>query len=245
MPHSLIPKDWELPQELRRRVGRNIGRQRFMNHDGHLLILAHEVPRAEEAHRRGILCWRDADGNWRSSDGTSGIDALDQLLERYEQRLEELDRAEAQAVKAAEYLPVLESAAPVARAAANLYDVLREARKAVPEALELIDFRDRAYELSRSAELAYQYTKDSMDVAVVRRAEEQARASDQMAVASHRLNIMAAVFFPLATLSAVFGTTLTDNWTWSESPYAFLLFVAGGLLVGIVLAVFVSSKPRR
>ncbi len=64
----------------------------------------------------------------------------------------------------------------------------------------MIDHRDRAYELSRQAELLYDDAKNSMDVAVVRRAEEQARASHQMTSSAHRLNIMAALFFPFATL---------------------------------------------
>ena len=85
-------------------------------------------------------------------------------------------------------------------------------------------------------------TIDGRQEAVVKRAEEQAAASDRMALASHRLNIMAALFFPLATLSGVFGTTLTENWTWSLAAGPFLLFVAVGLLAGILLAYFVSSN---
>ncbi len=242
---TLVPEDWELPPQLRLRIGRSVGRQRFMTHENQLLIVAHEVPNADESRRRGLLFWRDGTGKWRSSNGDEDVEAINKLLARYERKLEELDRAEAQAHESTQYLPILESLAPVARSSMNLYEVLREARKATPAALELIDLRDHAYDLSRSTELAYQYTKDSMDVAVVKRAEEQAKASDQMALASHRLNIMAAIFFPLATLSGIFGTTLTDNWTWSRTPLAFLLFVIGGLLAGIILAIFVSSRPKR
>ena len=40
---------------------------------------------------------------------------------------------------------------------------------------ELIEVRDYAYDVSRTAELLYQDAKNSMEIAVVRRAEEQAR----------------------------------------------------------------------
>ncbi len=240
----LIPSTWQLPDVFRRRLGRSVGRQRLMTHDEHLLIVAHDVPGVDQDTRQGILFWRDNAGEWHASNGDRGTVALDNLLGQYEKRIEEIDQAEAKACLAEEYLPVLEGLAPVARAARNLCEVLQEARKAASEVPELIDLRDRAYDLARTAELAYQYAKDSMDVAVVKRAEEQAAASTKMALASHRLNIMAAIFFPLATLSGIFGTTLTENWSWSQTPVPFYIFIAVGFVAGILLASFVSWKRK-
>jgi hypothetical protein len=50
------------------------------------------------------------------------------------------------------------------------------------------------------------------------------------------------MFFPFATLGAVFGTTLTDNWSWSQSPIPFLGFVVFCTLVGLAMVNFVSKR---
>ncbi len=110
----------------------------------------------------------------------------------------------------------------------------------MPSDRSLIDHRDRGYELARWAELLYDDAKNAMDVAVVRRAEEQSAASHKMLVSAHRLNVLAALFFPFATLGAIFGTTLTDNWTWSRSATPFTLFIVGGLVCGSILAIFIT-----
>ncbi|RMF39743.1 MAG: hypothetical protein D6753_13045 [Planctomycetota bacterium] len=244
----MVPADWDLPDAFRRRLGRSAGRQRLMEHEGQLLIVAHDVPAFGEDRRRGILFWLDAAKTWHCSIDSSGQSGIDRLLERYAARLDELDVAENRAHTADEYLKVLESLAPVARAITNLYGVLQDARKSRPDVPELIDWRDQAYELTRTAELTYQYAKDALEVALVRRAEEQAVASRGMSVAAHRLNVLAALFFPLATLAAIFGTTLTDNWPWSQSPVPFLVFLFGGTIAGILLALFIgvqSSAPNH
>jgi len=239
----LIPSNWQLPDYFRGRLGVSAGRQRLMIGDKHMLIVAHAVPKTGDSSRRGLLFWRNAEGEWKASNGDPGKMAIANLLEVYEQTLEQFETLEAKAQLAAEYLPLLDGLAPFVRSSRNLYEVLQEARSAAPEVKELIDVRDRAYELSRSAELLYQDAKNSMEVAVVRRAEEQAASSERLANASHRLNTLAAIFFPLATLGAVFGTSLTENWSWSRSSGPFVMFVATGILLGLVLVGFVNKRP--
>jgi hypothetical protein len=56
--------------------------------------------------------------------------------------------------------------------------------------------------------------------------------------------VMAALFFPLATLGAVFGTTLTDNWSWSKTEIPFLGFLGGGLVAGLLLAMIISRRTN-
>ncbi len=237
----LIPTDWSsFPNEFRNRLGTTVGRQRCMYADGHLLIVAHLVPEHDETKRRGILFWRSATGEWRSSNGEPGEGALSIHMDRYSKKLDELEQQEASANQADDYLHLLEGLAPIVRSNRNLLETLEEARKAVPGARELIDYRDRAYDLSRQAELLYEDSKNSMDVAIVRRADEQARSTYKMMVAAHRLNVLAALFFPFATLGALFGTTLTENWSWSKSPEPFLAFVVASLVVGLLLTLFVT-----
>ncbi len=240
----LIPGVWQLPDEFRQRLGTSAGRQRLMQSDNNLLLVLHDVPNADEVSRRGILYWRDSAGQWKASDGSPGPVALQQHLQRFAKRLEEFDQLEHAAQSADEYSRLLEGLAPVTRSMRNLLETLEEARKAVPSDRSLIDHRDRAYELSRWADLMYDDAKNSMDVAVVRRAEEQASASHRMLVSAHRLNVLAALFFPFATLGAIFGTTLTDNWSWSHSSAPFALFLLVGLLCGAMLAAFISREPK-
>lgn len=83
-----------------------------------------------------------------------------------------------------------------------------------------------------------------MDVAIIRRADEQANATRKMAIASHRLNLLAASFFPLATLGAIFSTTLTDGWSWSRSTLGFTLFLIAGVALGGLLAMFISTPGQ-
>lgn len=240
----LIPPVWQLPDEFRRRLGSTAGRQRLMQSEGHLLLVLHDVPQPDDVTRKGVLFWRDGTGQWRSSNGGAGSGALQDHLQRYAQRLEEFDQLEQSAQRADEYSRLLEGLAPIARAVRNQLDVLEEARKAMPEDRSLIDHRDRAYELNRWAELLYDDAKNSMDVAVVKRAEEQAAASHRMLVSAHRLNVLAALFFPFGTLGAIFGTTLTDNWGWSRSTVAFVSFLTVGMLSGLMLAAFISREVK-
>lgn len=243
-PSYIIPSNWQLPDAIRRRLGASVGRQRHMVHEDEVLVVAHEVPEINEQRRRGILFWRDAQKEWHASNGEPGKVAISNLVERYVKRLEQFDRDETAAQKSSDYLPLLEGLTPVQRASRNLYDVLQDARKAVPDCSELIDARDAAYEASRTAELLYQDAKNAMDIAIVRQAEEQSVSSEKMNVAAHRLNIMAAIFFPLATLGGIFGTTLTDGWSWSQSAAPFALFLTAGLVCGAVLAIFVSRQAK-
>ncbi len=242
----LIPANWtSFPDEFRSRLGSTVGRQRCMHAEGHLLIVAHYVPEPDEATRRGILFWKDAAGEWKCSNGDPGRVGLSLHLDRFSKRLEAYEQQEQDAIRADDYLPLLEGLAPIVRTQRNFFETLDEARKAMPEMRELIDHRDRAYELSRQAELLYEDAKNSMDVAIVRRADEQAQSTHQMTVAAYRLNIMAALFFPFATLGAIFGTTLTDNWSWSQSAIPFFLFVLVSLISGLVLTMFVAKPTSR
>lgn len=242
----LVPEIWStFPEEFRVRLGSNVGRQRVMIANGELLIVAHFAPDADEATRRGILFWKDSHGEWRASNGDPGALALTLHLDRYTKCIEQYEQQENDASQADQYLRLLEGLAPMVRSTRNLLNVLEEARDAMPDDRTLIDHRDRAYDLSRQAELLYEDSKNAMDVAVIRRADEQANATNRMTVASHRLNMLAALFFPYATLGAIFGTTLTDNWSWSGSPMPFVLFLIAGGLIGSVLALFISRPTAK
>lgn len=245
---STLPQLWQVPQEFRDRLGKQAGRQRAMLAEGHLLLVLHRPPDPEQVERWGRYFWRKPDGTWTSNELGNGPRALGRHLDEYAELLEKHDQQEAVAADAEDYFAVLEPLAPVHRAARHLYQTLQEARKMVPQDRDLINFRDRAYEIERTAELLYQETRNSLDFTMARRAEEQAESSGRMARSAHRLNLLAAFFFPIATLSAIFGVNLAHGWEEAAAPLPFLAMLAFGLALGFVLKSFVTEdaiKPVR
>jgi Mg2+ and Co2+ transporter CorA len=164
------------------------------------------------------------------------------LLSAYAKQLDEFEQLENRATRSDEYLSLLDNLSPLVRSIRNFYEVLQEARTSAKEVSELIDLRDKAYELSRQSELLYQDTKNAMDVAVIRRAEEQSTNTARLAQANHRLNRMVAMFLPLTTMAAVFGTQFTQDWNGLNHPVAFAIFVLSGILAGVLLLAFISRK---
>jgi hypothetical protein len=246
---SLIPKGWEVPGVFRRRLGNKVGRQRLMVADGHLLFVLHVPPQPNEAERQGRFLWRRPDGTWTSNDLGSGIQAVNSHLDQYAEMLQKRDEQEERAASVEDYFRVLEALSPLVRSARNQHHVFQEARNACSEDRDLINFRDRAYEIERNAELLTAETKHSLDYAVAKRAEEQADSSRRMAVSAYRLNILAAFFFPIATLSGIFATSLRHGLEDYQPPLPLLGLVAVSLLAGCVLTAFVTkhrtSQDRR
>ena len=240
----LIPPVWQIPEVFRQRLGSSVGRQRLMHAEGHLLLVLHCVPEADEQSRRGRLLWRDASSVWHVSDLGTGKAAVRKHLEEYREALDRLEQLENQALKADQYLKLLESLAPVVRAVRNQHQVFQDARNLVREDRELLDYRDMAYELDRMAELLYTDAKNAMDVAVVRRAEEQAIATNQMNRAAHRLNLLASFFFPLATISSIFGSGFHHGWETRGAPIPFLIMICCGLVCGAVIAKIIFNSRR-
>jgi hypothetical protein len=237
---SLLPPLWDVPQIFRQRLGAAVGRQRVMQADGHLLLVLHAPPTPEEDHRVGRFIWRKPDGTWTCNDLGTGANVVGKHLAQYADLIDKFDRQEETAATADEYFAVLEGLAPLQRAARNLHAVLQEARQLVPADRDLINYRDQAYEIERRAELTYNGAKAALDFAVAKQAEQQAASARRMAVSAHRLNLLAAFFFPLATLSALFGVNIRHGLEVVQPPIVFLVFVGLALLVGIALMRFVT-----
>lgn len=246
MPKSPLPPAWDLPQEIRIRVGEKVGRQRAMLAGGHLLLILHAPPQADQNERLGRIYWRKPDGSWQSTETSGGANTVARHLDEFARRLEQIDQAVDAAVLARDYFAVLSQLSPLVRTVRNLHKTLQEARELVPDNTELITLRDRAYELERLSELLYEDAKNGLDFAVAKRAEEQAAASRRMEFAAHRLNMLVAFFFPLATLSAILGVNVVHGLEGRHhAPLPFFLFVAAGVLLGLFLTGFIAmSMPR-
>jgi hypothetical protein len=248
---NLLPSDWEIPASIRARLGTTAGRQRVIHEDGHLLIVLHAPPGADDTHRRGRFFWRDRAGNWSAAPKSEHAANLDQHIGEYRSAIEKLEQDEDVARDARDYFELLDRLAPLARATHNMYETLQEARDTVREDRNLIVARDTANELNRRAELMEQDAQNGLNFAVAWQAEQQAEASHQMAVATHRLNLLVAFFFPIATATAIFGANLThglERWDATTGPIPLVAVILAGLLCGVILTAFVARpapRPKR
>lgn len=237
---SVLPAVWNVPEQIRARLGEQAGRQRAMSAEGHLVIVLHAPPGPNDDHRVGRYFWRNPEGQWSSDVLGGGPNALNRHLQEYAERLDELEQQDLDASSAREYFAVLAQLTPVQRSSRNMHQALQQAREMCPEDRLLINCRDQAYEVERRAELLQADVKSTLDLAIAIRAEEQADAGRRMSQAAHRLNILAAFFFPIATLSAVFGVNLTHGFEQEFAPYAFFAVLGVGLLLGFVITAFIT-----
>jgi hypothetical protein len=241
---SLLPSTWAVPEAFRSRLGEEVGRQRAMFHEGHLLLVLHDLPGPDDVERHGRFFWRKPDASWVSTTDKSGQEAIDKHLDDYEAGIDKLDAREAAAQTSTAYFEVLQALTPLVRATHNLHETLQEARQFVPDDRKILNYRDRAYKLARQAEILQTDAKVALDYRIARQAEEQSRSSRQMAAAAHRLNLLAAFFFPIATLTAIFGVNLWLPWREIRSLVPLAGLLAAGLFAGLVLMLFVGRKPR-
>jgi hypothetical protein len=235
---SILPATWEVPAEFRSRLGEKAGRQRAMMAEGHLLLVLHAPPKKDEPDRKGRLFWRKPDGTWLSNELGGGPAALAKHLSEYSEIIDKMDRQEDVAWSVDEYYTILDAMGPVQRSARNLHATLQEARKLLSADRDLINFRDKAYDIERTAELLYNDVRHALEFAVAKKSEEQAVNAHQMAVQSHRLNLLVAFFFPLATLVAIFGSEMKHGLEeYLPHPYYLFYIVTGvGLVLGGLLA---------
>lgn len=242
---ALLPTAWGVPKGFRDRLGDDVGRQRLMEEEGHLLLVLHSPPRSEESFRRGRLFWREAEGAWKPQPLAHTEHAVGELVGEYEALADELDDRHDNAETAKEGFDLLSDLNPVVRSAHNLHEVLHEARKAARSDRKLILLRDRAYAMTRRLELLQQDAKHTLDFVIARQAEQQAEAARGQARAAHRLNVLAALFFPVATLTAIFGMDLghgLEKLDALHAPWPMLAVLGVGLALGGVLVAAITRR---
>jgi hypothetical protein len=88
---SLLPEVWSVPQEFRDRLGEEVGRQRAMLADGHVLLVLHQVPDESDMDRSGRFFWREPDGMWHADGEGTGIDKLSRHIKTYDDAVEDLE----------------------------------------------------------------------------------------------------------------------------------------------------------
>jgi hypothetical protein len=242
-PHPLLPAGWSVPERFKERLGSIAGKQRAMEADGHLLLILHELPDPESHERVARLFWRAADGSWKSTNGGTGSRALAEHLRLFAERIDRLEDQEEEARRAADYFELLQQIVPLQRTTRNLHATLQQAREAVPKDRELLQFRDQAGELERALELLHADVENGLSYTVAHQAEEQARRANEMATAAHRLNVLAAIFFPVGTVAAIFGMNLVHGYEHWQAPWTFWCVSAVSLVLGFFLAMIIVRRP--
>ncbi|MEK7952603.1 hypothetical protein [Luteolibacter soli] len=239
---AFIPKSWELPESIRRRLGDAAGRQRLMDEDGHLLLILHQPPEPEDDEvRKAVLIWGQPTGEWKSSPEGGGLAALDAHMESYAKTIHALDTAVEAAKSPRQYFDIMKHVNPLLRATRNMLAVMQEARDARPDERRLINFRDRAVDLDRAIDLVATDAKDGMEFALAENTEEQSRFAHEAAIEARKLNRLVATFFPLATLVAIFGMSPPEEVI--KAP-GFWLVLAAGIVVGLIVLALTSTGKK-
>ena len=240
---AYIPKTWELPESIRKRLGVTVGKQRLMNEDGHLLLLLHQVPRAEDDEvRTAVVIWRNPAGDWKSAPLAGGLAGLEAHLAFYRTAIHEVDTEVEAAKSARQYFDIMRRVNPLQRSTRHLSEVLQATRQALPDESRVISLRDQAVDLERGIDLVAADAKAGMDFTLAEAASSQAQAAEVANREARRLNRLAAFFFPLATLVAVFGMSPPRQVCESEG---FWLVLLSGVLLGFLVYSLVGYQSRK
>lgn len=237
----MIPQSWEVPEPIRIRFGKTLGRQRSMGADGHLVIILHKVPEPDALGREAVVYWCSPNNNWRVNQRGAGLPTLIEHVEKFSEAVVALEEVYEKGKSSSDFFAVLELIAPMDRAAKNQLQALQSAREIRSEDQSLVTLRDRAAEVSRMAELLHADARNALDYTVARQAEEQATASQGMARAGHRLNVLMAVFLPLTALGSMLGMNMRTGLE-SQAPWVFWLIFVAGIVVGVMTSLMLMGS---
>lgn len=241
-----LPASWELPEAIKIRFGqKRSGKQRAMVADGHLLLVLHKLPTRDMDEREAGFFWRKPNGEWESTERGQGLFTLRQHVESFDQAEERFRERFRQASAAENYFQILQDISPVSHAAKNLHATLQAAREAIREDRDIIDLRDQAYDLQRTLELTYMDTRNALDFHMARKSEEQNRLSLQSIQTESRLNVLAAIFFPLTAIASIFGMNLRSGLEGMPIIAFWLIFVAGLFLGFMTKGWAVKGKQKK
>lgn len=238
----ITPPTWSLPEAIRVRLGQStIGRQRAIIEEEHLLLILHKPPGPDDRAREGMLFWRNPAGEWQFNRGGPGTGGLKRHVQSYVDLEIKLTAEYERASDLNTLFDMVETLTPLVRAARNMYQAIQLAREAIKGDLFLIELRDLAYEAERNLELLLEDVRNAIQHRIAREAEEQARLSKQALQASHRLNILAALFFPLTAIASLFGMNLAHGLD-SQSVIVFWIVFVVGAALGFAMKGWVLAK---
>ena len=240
----IIPPTWSVPDALRIRLGQNTyGRQRAIVEEGHLLLVLHKPPGADDREREGVLFWRSPAGDWQCNRGGPGPGGVKRHIQSYAELEHKLTAEYEGSPDINGLFDLMETLTPLVRAARNMHQALQTAREAIKADTFLIEIRDLAYEVERTFDLLVEDVRNEIQHRSARKAEEQARLSEQALHASHRLNILAALFFPLTAIASLFGMNLAHGLN-QNSVLIFWVVSLVSIGLGFMMKGWVLGKPK-
>ncbi len=232
----VVPSRWQVPKSIRGSVSEVPGSQRALEAEGHLLLILHRLPAAQSGRRELRMFWRNPDGKWESDELGSGIDALRKHVTEFRRRVQEIEAMENRATSADDYFRIRSEVAPVYRAAKNMSAAISRALELCPDDRGLLVCRNVAASVERTSELLKDDATYGLEYTMTKQAESQA-------LASRRLNLIAAVFFPIMAFSSIFGMNI-DHGFEHRAKWVFWLFVTGGITVGLMMTTLVFSRKK-
>lgn len=239
---NVIPHNWEVPKIFRDRLGSHAGRPRTMHHDGHLLIILHDVPRPEASDRTGRLHWRKPDGTWKSTgSNATTIAALRAQVEEYGTAEDGLESRAAAAKRATDWFELIHESAPLLRASRGMAVALQEAREYAKTDSQIIALRDTAQDIERSLELIHGHAKSGLDYAIAKGTEDAAKNTEHVLESGHRLNLIAATFLPISAIGSLFGMQIEHGLEHNEAPWVFWGIATFAFVLGLVVR---GSLPK-
>jgi len=240
----IIPPTWNLPETIRVRLGANTyGRQRAILEEGHVLLVLHRPPGPDDRTREGVLFWRNTAGEWQCNRGGPGPGGLKRHVQSYVDLEGKLTQDYEVATSSNAFFALLEALTPLNRAARSMHAALQAAREAVKQDAFIIEVRDLAYEAERNFDLLVEDVRNAIHHTTAREAEIQAQTSKEALAASHRLNILAALFLPLTAVTSLFGMNFAKGLD-EEIPLLFWIIFAGGVALGFVIKSWVTAKSK-
>jgi hypothetical protein len=208
----IVPPTWSLPAAIRIRLGQSTyGRQRAIIEDGHLLLVLHKPPGPDDRGREGVLFWRTPAGEWQCNRGGPGPGGIKRHVQTYSDLEAKLTADYERELDLNELFDLVETLTPLVRSVRNMHQALQTAREGIKQDPFLIELRDLSYEPMRNLELLSEDVRNAIQHRTAREAEAQACLTRQTLQASHRLNILAALFFPLTAVASLFGMNLTHG----------------------------------
>lgn len=234
--------NWELPKEIENRLGENsYGRQRSIYEAEHLLLILHAIPNEDDISREESIFLRKPDGKWFHNGRDNGAFRLQKLLNSYREKHLAFEELYDKAKSAKELFAIIEPLTPINRAVSNMADAIQTARDYVKEDLFLIGIRDDAQEIARSYEILMSDCKLALDYRMAKNAERQARHGYEMAEAQHKLNILAAITFPLMAVATIFGMNLVHGLE-GKTPIFFWATMVLGVIIGMMTQKWVTKS---
>ncbi len=139
---------------------------------------------------------------------------------------------------------LVEALAPLARSTRNLQIAVQDAREAIKGDPFIIEMRDLAYDAERNIDLLLEDVRLGIQYRTAREEEKQAKAGQDALRASHRLNVLAALFLPVTALASIFGMNFVHPLD-DKNGMHWWLVLAAGVVLGFGVKSWVTAKGRE